>query len=135
MPHSGSPHDTVIQGLVTAFSDSVGISSCCTAQFLAPSLNILKSAHHHIPSGPAVNMALVDQVLHVMTPAEWGKPIDVDEKWIAFVDDNVKASTCFLILMLRAEAFAKLKTHDSASIGQRGGGYCAPRSKLLDQNG
>lgn len=38
-------------------------------------------------------MALVDQVLHVMTPAEWGKPIDVDEKWIAFVDENVKAST------------------------------------------
>lgn len=27
-----------------------------------------------------------------MTPAEWGKPIDVDEKWIHFVDDNVKAS-------------------------------------------
>jgi hypothetical protein len=27
-----------------------------------------------------------------MTPAEWGKPIDVDEKWIHFVDENVKAS-------------------------------------------
>lgn len=98
LPHSRSPHNTVIRGLVTAFSNSVGISSCCTAQFPATSLNILKSAHHHIPSGPAVNMALVDQVLHVMTPAEWGKPIDVDERWIAFVDDNVKASTCFLIL-------------------------------------
>ncbi|KAJ1324156.1 protein-ribulosamine 3-kinase [Microdochium nivale] len=36
-------------------------------------------------------MSLVDSVLHVMTPAEWGKPIDVDEKWIEFVDDNVKA--------------------------------------------
>lgn len=32
------------------------------------------------------------EVLHVMTPAEWGKPIDVDEKWIHFVDDNVKDS-------------------------------------------
>jgi protein-ribulosamine 3-kinase len=32
------------------------------------------------------------EVLHVMTPAEWGKPIDVDEKWIHFVDENVKAS-------------------------------------------
>jgi hypothetical protein len=28
----------------------------------------------------------------VMTPAEWGKPIDVDEKWIHFVDENVKES-------------------------------------------
>ena len=32
------------------------------------------------------------EILHVMTPAEWGKPIDVDAKWIDFVDDNVKAS-------------------------------------------
>lgn len=37
-------------------------------------------------------MALVDQVLHVMTPEEWGKPISVDETWISFVDENVKAS-------------------------------------------
>ncbi|KAJ4394734.1 hypothetical protein N0V93_003953 [Gnomoniopsis smithogilvyi] len=35
-------------------------------------------------------MALVDQVLHVMTPAEWGKPIEVHEKWIGFVDENMK---------------------------------------------
>ena len=28
----------------------------------------------------------------MMTPADWGKPIDVDEKWIHLVDDNVKAS-------------------------------------------
>lgn len=42
-------------------------------------------------------MALVDQVLHVMTPAEWGKPIDVDDKWIEFVDENVKAGTCRII--------------------------------------
>jgi hypothetical protein len=47
-------------------------------------------------------MALVDKVLHVMTPAEWGKPIDVDEKWIAFVDDNVKASTCSVTLFAPA---------------------------------
>ncbi|KAJ5519085.1 hypothetical protein N7453_001507 [Penicillium expansum] len=26
-----------------------------------------------------------------MTPAEWGQPIDVEAKWIDFVDDNVKA--------------------------------------------
>ncbi|OQE05100.1 hypothetical protein PENVUL_c027G07651 [Penicillium vulpinum] len=31
------------------------------------------------------------EVLHVMTPAEWGQPIDVEAKWIDFVDDNVKA--------------------------------------------
>ncbi len=37
-------------------------------------------------------MANPIEVLHVMTPVEWGKPIDVDEKWIHFVDDNVKAS-------------------------------------------
>lgn len=42
------------------------------------------------------NMSLVDSIVHVMTPAEWGKPIDVDEKWIDFVDDNVKASTHFV---------------------------------------
>ncbi|TGO44378.1 hypothetical protein BCON_0531g00010 [Botryotinia convoluta] len=36
-------------------------------------------------------MATPMEVLHVMTPAEWGKPIDVDEKWISFVDENVKA--------------------------------------------
>ncbi|PQE15600.1 Fructosamine Ketosamine-3-kinase protein [Rutstroemia sp. NJR-2017a BBW] len=36
-------------------------------------------------------MATPMEVLHVMTPAEWGKPIDVDEKWIDFVDDNVRA--------------------------------------------
>ncbi|PMD62260.1 uncharacterized protein K444DRAFT_610362 [Hyaloscypha bicolor E] len=36
-------------------------------------------------------MANPMEVLHVMTPAEWGKPIDVDEKWIHFVDENVKA--------------------------------------------
>ena len=29
------------------------------------------------------------EVLHVMTPEEWGKPIDVAEKWIHFVDDSV----------------------------------------------
>lgn len=34
----------------------------------------------------------MEEVLHVMTPAEWGKPIGVDEKWIQFVDENVKAS-------------------------------------------
>lgn len=39
-------------------------------------------------------MATPMEVLHVMTPAEWGKPIDVDEKWIGFVDENVKASEC-----------------------------------------
>ncbi|TVY87259.1 Ketosamine-3-kinase [Lachnellula willkommii] len=33
----------------------------------------------------------MEEVLHVMTPAEWGKPIGVDEKWIQFVDENVKA--------------------------------------------
>ena len=27
-----------------------------------------------------------------MTPEEWGKPIDVAEGWIRFVDDAVKAS-------------------------------------------
>lgn len=43
-------------------------------------------------------MALVDQVLHVMKPAEWGKQLGFDEKWIAFVDDNMKASTCFVTL-------------------------------------
>lgn len=32
------------------------------------------------------------EVLHVMTPKEWGKPIDVAEEWIHFVDDSVKAS-------------------------------------------
>lgn len=37
-------------------------------------------------------MALVDSVLHVMTPAERGKPINVDEKWIRFVDENVQHS-------------------------------------------
>ena len=37
-------------------------------------------------------MATPMEVLHVMTPAEWGKPIDVEEKWIQFVDDNVSAS-------------------------------------------
>lgn len=37
-------------------------------------------------------MALVDSVLHVMTHAEWGKPISVAEKWVEFMDDNVKAS-------------------------------------------
>ncbi|KAJ5691580.1 hypothetical protein N7488_012315 [Penicillium malachiteum] len=36
-------------------------------------------------------MTTVTEVLHVMTPAEWGKPIDVDAKWIDFVDKNVKA--------------------------------------------
>lgn len=82
----------------TSRCNNVEISSRCTAQFPDPSLKTLKSGHHHIPSGPAVNMALVDQVLHVMTPAEWGKPIDVDEKWIPFVDENVKASTCSLAL-------------------------------------
>lgn len=35
-----------------------------------------------------------EEVLHVMTPAEWGKPIEVDEKWIHFVDENVQASQC-----------------------------------------
>lgn len=64
----------------TSRSNGVGISIRCTAQFPASSLNILKSGHHHISSGPAVNMALFDQVLHVKTPAEWGKPIYVDEK-------------------------------------------------------
>lgn len=78
--------------------NSVGISSRCTAQFPAPSLNILKSGHHNTPSGPVVNMALVDQVLHVMTPAERCKPIDVDEKWIAFFYEHVKASTCSVAL-------------------------------------
>ncbi|TVY48641.1 Fructosamine-3-kinase [Lachnellula occidentalis] len=34
---------------------------------------------------------LTEEVLHVMTPSEWGKPIGVDEKWIQFVDENVKA--------------------------------------------
>lgn len=43
-------------------------------------------------SDSLVTTALVDQVLHVMTPAEWGKPIDVNEKWTTFVDDNVMAS-------------------------------------------
>lgn len=42
-------------------------------------------------------MATPMEVLHVMTPAEWGKPIDVDEKWIHFVDDNVKASESNLV--------------------------------------
>ena len=37
-------------------------------------------------------MANPMEVLHVMTPAEWGTPIDVDEEWIHFVDENVKAS-------------------------------------------
>lgn len=37
-------------------------------------------------------MSLVDSVTYVMTPKEWGKPIDVDKSWIEFVDDNVKAS-------------------------------------------
>ena len=32
------------------------------------------------------------EVLHVMTPEEWGKPIDVAEKWIHFVDDSVVES-------------------------------------------
>ena len=32
------------------------------------------------------------EITHVMTPAEWGKPIDVAEEWIHFVDDNVVAS-------------------------------------------
>jgi hypothetical protein len=41
---------------------------------------------------PSTDMANPMEVLHVMTPAEWGKPIDVDEKWIHFVDENVKAS-------------------------------------------
>ena len=27
-----------------------------------------------------------------MTPAEWGKPIDVAEQWIHFVDDSVRDS-------------------------------------------
>lgn len=39
-------------------------------------------------------MSLVDQVLEVMTPAEWAKPIEVDLKWIQFVDENVKTSKC-----------------------------------------
>lgn len=39
-----------------------------------------------------LSMSLVDQILQVMTPAEWGRPIEVDEKWIGFVDENVKAS-------------------------------------------
>ncbi|KAM0806774.1 putative protein-ribulosamine 3-kinase [Seiridium cardinale] len=36
-------------------------------------------------------MSLVEEVLHVMTPAEWGKPIEVDAKWTEFTDENVKA--------------------------------------------
>ena len=32
------------------------------------------------------------EVTFVMTPEEWGKPIDVAEEWIHFVDDNVVAS-------------------------------------------
>lgn len=32
------------------------------------------------------------EVTYVMTPAEWGKPIDVAEEWIYFVDDSVKHS-------------------------------------------
>ena len=29
----------------------------------------------------------------------WDKPVDVDEKWIQFVDDNVLASEPLMILM------------------------------------
>jgi hypothetical protein len=47
-------------------------------------------SRHLFPSPPFFIMAM--EVLHVMTPEEWGKPIDVDEKWIHFVDENVKAS-------------------------------------------
>ncbi|XMA18953.1 hypothetical protein WAI453_011744 [Rhynchosporium graminicola] len=36
-------------------------------------------------------MAAPMEVLHIMTPAEWGKPIDVHEKWIRFVDENVQS--------------------------------------------
>lgn len=32
------------------------------------------------------------EVTYVMTKEEWGKPIDVAEEWIHFVDDNVAAS-------------------------------------------
>ena len=32
------------------------------------------------------------EVTYVMTPAEWGKPIDVAEQWIHFVDESVKDS-------------------------------------------
>ena len=38
------------------------------------------------------------EVTYVMTPAEWGKPIDVAEEWIYFVDDNVKDSRVVLLL-------------------------------------
>ena len=29
----------------------------------------------------------------------WDKPVDVDEKWIQFVDDNVSASKPLVMLM------------------------------------
>ena len=32
------------------------------------------------------------EVTSLMTPEEWGKPIDVAEEWIHFVDDNVALS-------------------------------------------
>lgn len=32
------------------------------------------------------------EVTYVMTKEEWGKPIDVAEEWIHFVDDSVKGS-------------------------------------------
>ncbi len=51
----------------------------------------------------------MEEITYVMTPAEWGKPIDVAEKWIHFVDDNVRDSEltgfpfCHAILMARSE--------------------------------
>ncbi len=37
-------------------------------------------------------MATVMAVMHVMPPAELGKPIDVDEKYDYFVNENARAS-------------------------------------------
>lgn len=43
---------------------------------------------YFLPSIIVANM----EVTYVMTPAEWGKPIDVAEQWIHFVDNSVRDS-------------------------------------------
>ena len=47
------------------------------------------------------------EVTFVMTPEEWGKPIDVAEEWIHFVDDNVVASKLSTAKLCRVTAPAK----------------------------
>lgn len=64
------------------------------SQIASPAFPTFAISSHSDPSHRLFAPHLFPQmeVTYVMTPAEWGKPIDVAEEWIHFVDDNVKES-------------------------------------------